>query len=336
MQKQIVVSGMRPTGRLHLGNLLGALSNWIRLQAERRCFFFVADWHTLTTAADSEDLKERVHDMVLDWLAAGLDPAQAVLFRQSAIKEHAELNLLLSMIVPTPWLLRNPTVKEQARDLGLIEGDDDTEMTKINYGHLGYPVLQAADILMYKAASVPVGIDQAPHIEITREIARRFNHLYGVEVFPEPQTLLTEVPKIPGTDGRKMSKSFNNAVYLSDPIKEVEAKLGRMMTDPRRVRRTDPGDPKDCPAFNLHRIYCTAAEIEYVSNGCRTAGIGCLDCKKVMIKHVVRQLEPIHARRAELEKKPDAVAAVLDDGNHKARAVAEKTMAEVRAAVGLE
>lgn len=332
----VIVSGMRPTGRLHLGNLLGALSNWLRLQGERDCFFFVADWHSLTTSSDSRDLKERTRDMVLDWLAAGLDPERAVLFRQSAVKEHAELDLLLSMIVPTPWLLRNPTVKEQARELGLIKGDDDTEMTTINYGHLGYPVLQAADILMYKAAAVPVGIDQAPHIEITREIARRFNHLYGVEVFPEPQTLLTEVPKIPGTDGRKMSKSFNNAVYLSDPIKEIEGKLGRMMTDPRRVRRSDPGDPKDCPAFNLHRIYCTPEEIEYVSNGCRTAGIGCLDCKKVMIKHVVKQLEPIQARRAELEKKPDTVAAVLEDGNRKARAVAEKTMAEVRAAVGLE
>lgn len=331
-----IVSGMRPTGRLHLGNLLGALSNWIRLQTERQCYFFVADWHTLTTAGDSKDIAQNTSEMVLDWLAAGLDPERAVLFRQSAIKEHAELNLIFSMIVPTPWLLRNPTVKEQARDLGLIKGDDDAEMSTINFGHLGYPVLQAADILMYKAAAVPVGIDQAPHIEITREIARRFNHLYEVEVFPEPQTLLTEVPKIPGTDGRKMSKSFNNAVYLSDPIKEVETKLGRMMTDPRRVRRTDPGDPKDCPAFNLHRIYCTPEEIESVSQGCRTAGIGCLDCKKVMIKHVVRQLEPIHERRAELEKTPDTVAAVLEDGNRKARDVAARTMADVRAAVGLE
>jgi len=332
----LVVSGMRPTGRLHLGNLLGALTNWIRLQSERRCFFFVADWHSLTTASDSKDIKQNTRDMVLDWLAAGLDPERAVLFRQSAVKEHAELNLLFSMIVPTPWLLRNPTVKEQARDLGLIQTDDEAEMTTINYGHLGYPVLQAADILLYKAAAVPVGIDQAPHIEITREIARRFNHMYGVEVFPEPQTLLTEVPKIPGTDGRKMSKSFNNAVFLSDPIKDVEAKLGRMMTDPRRVRRTDPGDPKDCPAFNLHRIYCTPDEIEYVSKGCRTAEIGCLDCKKVMIKHVVKQLEPIHERRIELEKKPDAVSAVLEEGNAKARAIASETMAEVRAAVGLE
>ena len=334
---RIVVSGMRPTGRLHLGNLLGALRNWIELQGEYDCFFFVADWHTLTTKAeqDEESLRQRTRDMVIDWLAAGLDPDRAVLFRQSAIKEHAELHLLLSMIIPTPWLLRNPTVKEQARDLGLIEGDDEAEMTRINYGHLGYPVLQAADILMYKAASVPVGLDQEPHIEITREIARRFNHLYQRPVFPEPKTLLTEVPKIPGTDGRKMSKSFNNAVYLSDPTEEVEKKLSRMMTDPRRARRTDPGDPKDCPAFNLHKIFCTPDEIAYVETNCRSAGIGCLDCKRIMIKHVVAFLEPIHARRAELENDTSRVDAVLAEGNRRARAVAERTMAEVREAVGL-
>ena len=334
---KVIVSGMRPTGRLHLGNLLGALSNWIKLQADYDCFFFVADWHTLTTKAeqDEESLRERSRDMVIDWLAAGLDPARAVLFRQSAIKEHAELHLLLSMIIPTPWLLRNPTVKEQARELGLIEGDDESEMTRINFGHLGYPVLQSADILVYKADAVPVGIDQAPHIEITREVARRFNHLYRREVFPEPRTLLTEVPKIPGTDGRKMSKSFNNAVYLSDSTEDVEKKLGRMMTDPRRVRRNDPGDPEDCPAFNLHKIFCTADEIDFVTTNCRSAGIGCLDCKRIMIKHVVAFLEPIHARRAEIENDPDHVDAVLEQGNLCARAAAQATMAEVREAVGL-
>lgn len=336
-QASIIVSGMRPTGRLHLGNLLGALRNWLRLQGERPCYFFVADWHTLTTKAEQQDepLHQRTRDMVIDWLAAGLDPEHTVLFRQSAVKEHAELHLLLSMIIPTPWLLRNPTVKEQARELGLIDTEDDAEMTKINYGHLGYPVLQAADILVYKAGAVPVGIDQAPHIEITREIARRFNHLYDSAVFPEPQTLLTEVPKIPGTDGRKMSKSFNNAVYLSDTQKEVETKLGRMATDPRRVRRTDPGDPADCPAFHLHKIFCTDDEIAEVTAGCRSAGIGCLDCKKVMIKHVVAHLDPIHARRAELEQKPDLVDDVLADGNRRARAVAAATMEEVRQAIGL-
>ncbi|HVN86486.1 MAG TPA: tryptophan--tRNA ligase [Candidatus Binatia bacterium] len=332
----IVVSGMRPTAKLHLGNLLGALRNWIRLQSdERRCFFFVADWHTLTTTSESEGLRERTRDMVIDWLAAGLDPERVVIFRQSAVKEHAELHLLLSMIIPTPWLLRNPTVKEQARDLGLIQTDDEAEMTKINYGHLGYPVLQAADIIIYKAGAVPVGIDQAPHIEITREIVRRFNHLYR-PVFPEPATLLTDIPKIPGTDGRKMSKSFNNAVYLSDSAKEVETKLSRMMTDPRRARRTDPGDPNDCPAFNLHRIYCTPEEIVYVTNGCRSASIGCLECKHIMIKHVNAELAPLRERRAELERQPQRVTDVLEHGGAHARTVARATMAEVRAAMHLE
>jgi tryptophanyl-tRNA synthetase len=326
---------MRPTAQLHLGNLLGALRNWIRLQSECQCFFFVADWHTLTTASESEGLAQRTRDMVIDWLAAGLDPERTVIFRQSAVKEHAELHLLLSMIIPTPWLLRNPTVKEQARELGLIQGEDDAEMTKINYGHLGYPVLQAADIIMYKATAVPVGIDQAPHIEITREIVRRFNNFYG-PVFPEPETLLTEVPKIPGTDGRKMSKSYNNAVYLSDSANEVDAKLSRMMTDPRRVRRTDAGEPNDCPAFNLHRIYCTPDEIEYVTAGCRSAGIGCLECKKIMIKHVNAELDPLRERRAELERHPQTVADVLEQGNRRARAVAVQTMTEVRSAMHLE
>lgn len=335
--KKIMVSGMRPTGRLHLGNLLGALSNWIRLQHEYECYFFVADWHTLTTKAeaDGDSLRRRTRDMVTDWLAAGLEPDQVVVFRQSAVKEHAELHLLLSMIVPTPWLLRNPTVKEQARELGLIESDDESEMTRIHYGHLGYPVLQAADILVYRADAVPVGIDQAPHIEITREIGRRFNHFYGRPLFPEPRTLLTEVPKIPGTDGRKMSKSFNNAVYLGDSVEEVQTKLGRMMTDPRRVRRSDAGDPNDCPAFQLHKIFCTPEEIDEVTIGCRTAGIGCLDCKKIMIRHVVARLEPIHERRAELEAAPGQVDAILEAGNVRARAVAQRTMAEVRDAIGL-
>jgi tryptophanyl-tRNA synthetase len=332
---EIVVSGMRPTGRLHLGHLRGALHNWIRLQHERRCFFFVADWHALTTSSDASGVQLSTRDMVLDWLAAGLDPERAVIFRQSAVKEHAELYLLFSMIVPTPWLLRNPTIKEQARDLGLIQGEDDTELTKINYGHLGYPVLQAADIVMYKATAVPVGVDQAPHIEITREIARRFNNLYG-PVFPEPDALLTEIPKIPGTDGRKMSKSYNNAVVLSDSAKDVDAKLSRMITDPRRARRTDPGEPNDCPAFNLHRIYCTPEEIDSVTVGCRTAGIGCLECKRVMIKHVNAELEPMRARRAELEQHPARVAEVLEHGNQQARQVAVATMAEVRAAMQLE
>jgi tryptophanyl-tRNA synthetase len=328
-----VVSGMRPTGRLHLGHLRGALGNWIRLQGETECFFFVADWHALTTGyEDTSGIGPNTHDMLLDWLAAGLDGEKAVLFQQSAVKEHAELHLLLSMIVPTPWLLRNPTIKEQARELGLIAAEDDEAMSQINYGLLGYPILQSADVLVYRAHQVPVGVDQVPHLELTREVARRFNRFYG-EVFPEPDALLTESPKIPGTDGRKMSKSYNNAVFLSDSASEVDGKLSRMMTDPRRVRRTDPGDPNDCPAFNLHRIYCTQEEIEYVSHGCRTAGIGCLECKKVMIKHVNDELDPIRERRATLEKRPEQVAAILASGNAHARTEAEKTMHEVRRAM---
>jgi len=331
----IIVSGMRPTGRLHLGHLHGALRNWVRLQNERRCFFFVADWHALTTDPEhTSKIQTNGIEMVADWLAAGLDPKRAVIFRQSAIKEHAELHLLLSMITPTPWLLRNPTVKEQARDLGLLATDDEAEVAKLNYGLLGYPVLQAADVLIYKAAGVPVGVDQAPHIELTREIARRFNNYYG-DVFPEPEALLTEVAKVPGTDGRKMSKSYNNAVFLSDPPEEIDAKLSRMMTDPRRVRRSDPGEPNDCPAFNLHRIYCTPDEIDYVTKGCRTAGIGCLDCKKVMIKHVISDLAPIRERRAALERRPQEVTAVLERGNEQARSVAAATMRDVRDAMAL-
>ncbi len=257
-----------------------------------------------------------------------------MLFVQSAVKEHAELHLLLSMIVPTPWLLRNPTIKEQARELGLLSsGDDDAAMSQLNYGMLGYPVLQSADILIYRATGVPVGIDQVPHLEMTREVARRFNHLYG-EVLPEPEALLTESPKIPGTDGRKMSKSYNNAVFLSEPPADIAAQA-RAAWPPIRAasRRTDPGDPDDCPAFNLHRIYCTPEEIATVTEGCRTAGIGCLDCKKIMIKHVLAELAPISERRAELERTPDIVGDVLATGNAAAQRAAAETMGAVREAM---
>jgi tryptophanyl-tRNA synthetase len=330
-----VVSGVRPTGPLHLGHLLGALRGWIALQDEADCLFFVADWHALTTGyEDTAQIRSNTLDMVVDWLAAGLDPEKVVIFRQSAVKEHAELHLLLSMIVPTPWLIRNPTIKEQARELGLISGDDEAEMSQINYGLLGYPILQSADVMIYRAVRVPVGIDQVPHLELMREVARRFNRLYG-KVFPEPQPLLTESPKIPGVDGRKMSKSYNNAVSLSDSEEEVDKKLSRMMTDPRRARRTDPGDPADCPAFNFHRVYCSEEEIAFVTEGCRSAGIGCLDCKKIMIKHVNADLAPIRERRAELAKRPDDIEAVLEAGNTRAREVAQETMEEVRRVMGL-
>lgn len=332
---ETIVSGMRPTGKLHLGHLHGALGNWVRLQDSYHCFFFVADWHALTTGKTSaETIRESTEEMVIDWLSAGLDPQRSTIFRQSDVKEHAELHLLFSMITPTPWLMRNPTVKEQAQELGFIQSDDEAEVAKINYGLLGYPVLQAADILMYKAQRVPVGVDQVPHIEITREIARRFNSLYR-EIFPEPQPLLTEIPKVPGTDGRKMSKSYGNAVVLSEPPEEIDAKLSKMMTDPRRVRRRDPGEPADCPAFNLHRLYCTPEELDYVSKGCRTAEIGCLDCKKVMIKHVLEGLGAFREKRIYWENHRTDVQNVLREGGLKAKRIAQQTMEAVRDVVGV-
>jgi tryptophanyl-tRNA synthetase len=262
---------------------------------------------------------------VLDWLAVGLDPGRATLFQQSAVKEHAELFLLLGMLTPVPWLERNPTYKEQREQL------QDRDLS--TYGFLGYPVLQAADVLMYKAAAVPVGIDQAPHIELTREIARRFNGTYR-ETFPEPRTLLTDAPKIVGTDGRKMSKSYGNAVYLTDAPQDVETKLSRMVTDPRRARRTDPGEPNDCPAYlSFHRLYATPEELRWQENGCRTASIGCLECKQVTIRHVQAELAPIRERRAKL--RPADAHAALETGDTQARAIARDTMAEVREAMGL-
>ena len=322
-----IVSGMRPTGRLHLGHFHGALKNWLRLQEQFRCYFFVADWHALTTDyASPQGIRQSTVEMVMDWLSVGLDPARSVIFRQSDVKEHAELHLLFSMITPVPWLERNPTYKEQIKEL--------TGKDLSTYGFLGYPVLQAADITIYKANKVPVGVDQAPHVELTREIVRRFNQLYR-PVFPEPEVLLTEAQKVPGLDGRKMSKSYNNAVFLSDTPNEIDQKLSRMTTDPARVKRTDPGEPEKCPAFQLHKIYCTVEEIEYVTKGCRTAGIGCLECKKVMIKHVVEELAPIRERRARYENKPEEVEAVLSDGSCSAKQEATKTMAEVRETLGL-
>lgn len=324
---QTIVSGARPTGRLHLGHLHGALKNWVRLQNDYRCFFFVADWHALTTDyASPQGVQQSTLEMVMDWLSVGLDPKRCVLFRQSRIKEHAELHLLLSMITPLPWLERNPTYKEQMREL---EGRDLS-----TYGFLGYPVLQAADIMMYKAEKVPVGVDQAPHVELTREIVRRFNQLYR-PIFPEPEVLLTETQKLPGLDGRKMSKSYHNAVFLSDSPKDIDQKLSRMMTDPARVRRQDPGEPEKCPAFQLHKIYCSSGEIDEVARGCRTASIGCLDCKKIMIKHVVADLEPFREKRELYEQRPADVEDVLVTGNRVAEERARETMEEVRGAVGL-
>lgn len=322
----IVVSGMRPTGNLHLGHLLGTLDNWVGLQEKFDCYFFVADLHVLTTDYEEpKSIAEFSLEMVMDWLAAGIDPERCVIFRQSDIHEHAELALVLGMLTPVGWLERNPTFKEQKQQM---KGRDLS-----TFGFLGYPVLQAADILLYKGARVPVGEDQVPHVELTRDIARRFNNFYG-PILPEPEALLSPAPRVPGTDGRKMSKSYGNAITLDEDPESIEKRLGRMTTDPRRARRTDPGDPKDCPAFQLHQIYCTPEEIETVTEGCKTAGIGCLDCKKIMIKHVVAALAPIRERRAELAAKPDEVREVLAAGTERARQIAQETMREVREAVG--
>ena len=322
-----IVSGARPTGLLHLGHLHGALRNWARLQENYRCFFFVADWHALTTDYQAPDsIKESTGAMVAEWLSVGLDPAKCTIFRQSDIKEHAELHLLLSMLTPVSWLERNPTYKEQLREL--------RERDLSTYGFLGYPVLQAADIIMYKAHRVPVGADQAPHVELTREIVRRFNSFYG-PVFPEPEVLLTETQRLPGLDGRKMSKSYGNSVLLSDSPETIDRKLSRMVTDTARARRTDPGEPEKCPAFNLHKIYCTPEEIQEVSEGCRSAGIGCLDCKKVMIRHVIDDLAPFREKKAYYENRPDDIRDVIAEGNRVAGEEAAATMSEVRSALTL-
>jgi len=392
-----VLSGMRPTGQLHLGNFHGALRNWIELQYQYECFFFVADWHALTTGyAETSKIQEHGHEMVIDWLAAGLNPGVATLFIQSRVPEHAELHLLLSMITPLGWLERVPSYKDQQEQL------KDQDLT--TYGFLGYPVLQSADILIYRPAFIPVGEDQVAHVEITREIARRFNHLYGrepdfeqkaekaikslggrngtlyrqlrrkfqeagdaealekaralvesnaritvadrerllgylegtgVAILPEPHAQLTATPKVPGLDGRKMSKSYGNTIGLREDPDEVAKKLRSMQTDPARVRRTDPGDPEKCPVWDLHKIYSGAETQEWVQTGCRTAGIGCLDCKQPLIDKVVEEITAIRKRAQEYEDNPDLVRGIIDEGCEKARAAARETLNDVREAMGL-
>ncbi|OGP13151.1 MAG: tryptophan--tRNA ligase [Deltaproteobacteria bacterium GWA2_54_12] len=324
-----VLSGMRPTGKLHFGHYHGVLANWLRLQEEYECFFFVADWHALTTDyANPSNIKDNIREMVIDWLSVGIDPAKVTIFRQSSIKEHAELHVLLSMITPLPWLERNPTYKEQ------IEAIKEKDL--LTFGFLGYPVLQTSDIIIYKASKVPVGIDQAPHLELSREITRRFNHFYG-EVFPEPQTLLTAIPKVLGTDGRKMSKSYNNAIFLSDPPAEVEKKILTMMTDTARKRRTDVGSPDLCPFFlTFHNLYSNEETINWVREGCTKALIGCIECKKSVIPKVLAALEPVQKRRKELEADPKMITEILSEGAKKAAKVAQETMTHVREAMGLE
>jgi tryptophanyl-tRNA synthetase len=325
-----VLSGMRSTGKLHLGNYVGALQNWVRMQDEYECFFEVADWHALTTDyADTSRVKQNSIDVALDWLAAGLDPEKSVIFIQSHVPAHAELHLLFSMITPLGWLERVPTYKEQRdnikdKDLG-------------TYGFLGYPVLQAADILVYKADCVPVGEDQVAHVELTREIARRFNGFYGVkkEVFPEPQSLLTPAAKLPGTDGRKMSKSYGNTVMLTDPEPVVRQKLKTMVTDPARVRRSDPGNPDVCPVGDLHKIFSSKETLAKVNDGCRSAGIGCIECKGWAADSVVQLLNPMQERRKKFEENPKLAWDILEDGAQRAAKTADKTMRDVRAAMGM-
>jgi tryptophanyl-tRNA synthetase len=327
MAKQRVLSGMQPSGLLHLGNLMGALDNWRKLQDRYECYYFIADWHALTTNyADTSQIRTYVREMVIDWLSAGLDPDKSVLFRQSLVPEHAVLHVLLSMSTPLPWLERVPTYKEK------IEQIQDRDMN--TYGFLGYPVLQAADILIYKAHFVPVGVDQLPHLELTREICRRFDQFYG-EVFPEPQPLMTEYPKLPGTDGRKMSKSYNNTLNLSDSPEDITKKVMQMVTDPARVRRQDPGDPDVCPLFTLDRIFAPKAWCDHVNVECRRAGIGCVDDKRELLKHLLAYLKPIQDRRKELAARPEEVSEIIAEGSRRARAVAQKTLAEVTEAMKL-
>jgi tryptophanyl-tRNA synthetase len=392
-----VLSGMRPTGALHLGHYHGVLKNWVRLQSEHPCLFFVADWHALTTHyAEAETIEANTWDMVIDWLAAGVDPSQATLFIQSRVPEHAELFLLLSMATPLGWLERVPTYKDQQDKLA------DRDLA--TYGFLGYPLLQAADILIYRATMVPVGEDQVPHIEMTREIARRFNHLFGSEagfedkaraavkklgarrakryvelrtryqehgevdaleqaralideagslsmadrerlfgyaegarriILVEPAALLTEASKMPGLDGQKMSKSYNNAITLREDPESITKKIRTMPTDPARVRRADPGDPERCPVWQLHKVYSDDATREWVQNGCRSAGIGCLDCKQPVIDAVVRELAPMRERAQRYLEDPSLVRNIIADGCDRARELAGETMREVREAMGL-
>lgn len=329
-----VLSGMRPTGKLHLGNYMGALYNWVRLQHEYECYFFVADLHALTTDyADPSQFQQNTREVALDFLAAGLDTEQCTIFVQSDVKQHTELHLYLSMITPLGWLERVPTYKEQQENL--------TGKDLSTYGFLGYPLLQSADILIYQADFVPVGQDQVAHVEITREIARRFNQFYrdvkypDQPILPEPQVLLTPSPKLPGTDGRKMSKSYGNTILLTDSEPVIRQKLKPMVTDPARVRRSDPGNPEVCPAFDLHKVFSSAETQQKAREGCTTAGIGCIECKSWLADSVVAELAPIQERRRKYEENPRLVKDVLTDGGRRASARAEQTMVQVRAAMGL-
>ena len=337
-----VLSGMRPTGKLHLGNYMGALANWVKLQDQYECYFFIADWHALTTGyADTAEITTNIKEVILDYLAAGLDPAKCVLFLQSKVMQHSELFLDLAMISPLGWLERVPSYKEMQENL--------TDRDLNTYGFLGYPVLMAADILLYQPDFVPVGQDQQAHVELTRELARRFNQFYPrpmaknvgdilraanvhpLYVLPEPKVLLTPSPKLPGTDGRKMSKSYGNTILISDPEPVVRQKLKTMVTDPARVRRTDPGDPDKCPVGDLHKVFSTPETMAKVYGGCRSAGIGCIECKGWAADALVQLLAPIQERRAKITG--SAAIEILEEGSRRAAVRAEQTMVEVREAM---
>lgn len=329
-KKKVVVSGMRPTGKLHLGHYHGVIENWVNLQSDpsfQNCFFFVADWHSLTTEYENASLvKTHIRDIVVDWLSYGIDPQKAVIFIQSAIPEHVELHLLLSMITPVSWLERVPSYKELQKELS---GKDLS-----TYGFLGYPLLQTADVALYHGTHVPVGQDQVAHIEVSREIVRRCNFIFKKELLPEPEPLLTKTAKLPGTDGRKMSKSYNNSVFLSDSAEDVKKKILPMMTDPARIKRTDPGDPAKCPVFDFHQVYSTEETREVVTSGCKSAGIGCVDCKKLLLSGMDQALEPFRDARRKMSVDTGFVDDVIRDGNEKARQMARSHWQKIRDEIG--
>ena len=325
---QIVLSGLRPTGRVHLGNYFGAVRNWVQLQDKYDCFYFVADWHALTSDyADPSKIRAATFDAVADWIAAGMDPEKTTIFVQSDVKEHAELHLLLSMVTPLPWLERVPTFKDQQAQL--VDKDLNT------YGFLGYPLLQTADVIVYRAHFVPVGEDQASHLELSREIVRRFNNFYG-PVFPEPQVLLTATPKVPGLDGRKMSKSYGNTIGLTASADEIRALVLTMFTDPNRIRRKDPGNPDICNLFQFHKLFSDEATIARVDHDCRTAQIGCVDDKKMLAEIIIENLRPIRERREAIDRDPSIVWNALREGGRRARERAGQTLADVRKAMQID
>lgn len=327
-KQKIILSGNRPTGKLHWGNYFGALKNWVKLQDDYDCYYFIADWHALTTGYEhTDEIAPSVTEMLKDWLAAGLDPKKSVIFIQSWVPEHAELHLLLSMVAPIGWLERVPSFKDMQQELS----DRDLNM----YGFLGYPVLQTADIVMYKADFVPVGEDQVSHLEFSRELVRRFHFITGHEIFVEPKPLLTESARVPGIDGRKMSKSFNNAIYMADEDETIRQKMMQAITDPARKRRNDPGNPEVCNIFAYHKLYSAKDKVEIIAKDCKSAAIGCVDCKKICIDNALKFWKPMRERRAKWDGREKELLKIAREGSKQAQEVAKKTMEQVREAVGL-